>query len=206
MIKKVLQLLAIIPGVFFYLVHPVIKCLQLLNMYTYSVYKSILIKGASWSVIFRPRVRVFGVNNIFIESGVVIDKYTTLYSVGNDKYNTSELRILSNTNIGESAHITAVNKIVIGRNVLIGKNVTITDNYHGEIIKSCLDIPPIDREMYSPGPVIIGENVWIGDKVVVLPNVIIGRNAIVGAGTIVTKDIPENAVVVGNPGRIVKIL
>lgn len=116
--------------------------------------------------------------------------------------------ICENTHIGESAHITSINRITIGKNVLIGKNVTITDNYHGEITNSDAQIPPLHCRMYSPGPVLIGDNVWIGDKVVILPNVTIGNNAIIGASTVVTKDVPANAVVVvvGNPCRIIKIL
>ena len=51
------------------------------------------------------------------------------------------------------------------------------------------------------GKVIIGDNVFIGAKSIVLPNVKIGNNVVIGAGTIVSKDIPDNSVVVGNPGK-----
>jgi len=53
-------------------------------------------------------------------------------------------------------------------------------------------------------PVIIGDDVWIGCNVVILPGTTIGSHAVIGAGAVVTKDIPEYAVVVGNPARIVK--
>ena len=52
----------------------------------------------------------------------------------------------------------------------------------------------------------IRKNAWIGARVSILPGVTIGENAIVGTGSIVTKDVPDNAVVVGNPARIVKMI
>ncbi len=55
------------------------------------------------------------------------------------------------------------------------------------------------------GNVVIGNGVWIGDSVVVLPGVKIGNGAVIGAGSIVTKDIPDYAVAVGNPARVIKM-
>ena len=57
--------------------------------------------------------------------------------------------------------------------------------------------------MFGPN-VTIGENVWIGAGVVIVPGVHIGRNSVIGAGSIVTKDIPENVVAVGNPCRVLR--
>ena len=54
-------------------------------------------------------------------------------------------------------------------------------------------------------PVEIGDNVWIGARVIILPGVHIGSGAVIGAGSIVTKDIPQNVVVVGNPAKIIKV-
>lgn len=48
--------------------------------------------------------------------------------------------------------------------------------------------------------------IWIGVNVTILPGVTIGENAVVGAGAVVTKDVPDNAVVVGNPARVIKYL
>lgn len=114
------------------------------------------------------------------------------------------ISIGNNTIIGEDFHITAINKIQIGNGVLMGKKVTISDNGHGKIVAELLRVPPVDRPLYSKGPVVIEDNVWIGDKATILSGVRIGANAIVGANAVVTKDIPENCVVGGNPARIIK--
>jgi maltose O-acetyltransferase len=53
-------------------------------------------------------------------------------------------------------------------------------------------------------PITIEDNVWIGGSAVLLPGVTVGLNAVVGAGAVVTKDVPPNAVVVGNPARVIR--
>ena len=53
------------------------------------------------------------------------------------------------------------------------------------------------------GDVIIGNNVWIGDKIIILPGVKIGGGAVIGAGSVVTKDIPDSAIAAGNPAKII---
>lgn len=106
--------------------------------------------------------------------------------------------------INDSAHITAIDSIRIGNNVLTGKNVLITDNSHGAIDLESLKLPPVKREVVSKGPVVIGDNVWIGDKASVLPGVTIGEGSIVAANAVVTRDVPPYSVVAGIPARIVK--
>ena len=63
-----------------------------------------------------------------------------------------------------------------------------------------------DRYVITCKPVHIKRNVWIGVNVTILPGVTIGENAVVGAGAVVTKDVPDNAVVVGNPARVIRYL
>ncbi|MBE5926105.1 MAG: acyltransferase [Lachnospiraceae bacterium] len=108
--------------------------------------------------------------------------------------------------INPYTHIGAVNKIVIGNRTLIGAGVLITDHSHGKCTEEELKKEPRKRALYSKGKVVIGENVWIGEHVAILPGVTIGDNAIIGANAVVTKDVPKNAVVGGNPARIIKII
>lgn len=117
-----------------------------------------------------------------------------------------EVIIRNNVSINYDVHIACVNKIIIGDNVLIASKVFITDHYHGNIDFETLKKPPSLRKVISNGPVVIENNVWIGEGVAIMPNVHIGKNVIIGANAVVTKDIPDNAVVGGVPARIIKIL
>lgn len=65
---------------------------------------------------------------------------------------------------------------------------------------------PIKRELKSKGPVIIGNNVWLADKVTICPGVTIGEGSIVGANSVVTKSIPPCSVAAGVPARIISQL
>ena len=113
-----------------------------------------------------------------------------------------------NVQLNDDVHIAAIERIEIGDNTLIASRVFISDHNHGQYDKrdacSAPDVAPIDRPLIS-SPVKIGCNVWIGEQVCVLPGVNIGDGAIVGAGSIVTKDVPERSIVAGNPARIIRV-
>jgi maltose O-acetyltransferase len=66
------------------------------------------------------------------------------------------------------------------------------------------DLPMRDQGWEVVKPVMIGDDVWIGDRVIILPGVSIGSGAIIGAGAVVVKSVPDWAVVVGNPARVVR--
>lgn len=117
---------------------------------------------------------------------------------------TPEIIIGDNVCIQMDCHIGAINKIIIGNNVLLASKVYISDHSHGMITKEALSLPPTQRKLYSKGPVIIEDNVWLGEGVVVLPGVTIGENSIIGANAVVTKSIPKNSVAGGNPARIIR--
>lgn len=88
--------------------------------------------------------------------------------------------------------------ITIGEKVMIGPAVTIATVGH--------PIDPLLREkgyMYAD-PVVLSDNCWIGANVVICPGVHIGRNAVIGAGSVVTKDIPDNVVAAGNPCNVIR--
>ena len=89
---------------------------------------------------------------------------------------------------------------------MTGKWVTITDNQHGGTDYESLNIMPSKRLLKSKGAVVIGDNVWLGDKVSVLPGVTIGEGAIVAANSVVTHDVPPFCVVAGCPAKVVRKL
>ena len=117
-----------------------------------------------------------------------------------------EVCIGNNVSMNYDCHIGCVNRIVIGDNVLMGSKVLITDHFHGEISVAMLKIPPGRRKVVSSGPVIIEENVWIGEGVAIMPNVRIGRNSIIGANAVVTHDVPPCCVAGGVPAKIIRVL
>lgn len=86
--------------------------------------------------------------------------------------------------------------IYIGDGALIGHNTVLATLNHG--------ILPEERHDLIPKPIRIGKNVWIGSNSTILPGVSIGDNAVIGAGSVVTKDIPENMIAVGSPARVIK--
>ena len=90
--------------------------------------------------------------------------------------------------------------ITIGDDVQIGPNVQLLTPTH-----------PVDadlrRDKWEAGePITIGDNVWLGGGVIVLPGVTIGANTVAGAGAVVTKDMPPGVVVAGNPARVIRTL
>lgn len=139
-------------------------------------------------------------NNSRIGKHAVITAWRSFHGILYNPY----ISIGMNSNIGEYVHITCINRIEIGDNLLTGRNVTITDNSHGMVSADNLAIPPLSRILISKGSIKIGNNVWIGDKVTILPDVEIGDGAIIGANSVVTKNIPKNCVAVGNPVRIIR--
>ena len=114
------------------------------------------------------------------------------------------LYIGNHCSFGAFNHITCANNIVIGNNLLTGKWVTISDNNHGDTLESSLQTPPAKRPIVSRGPIIIEDDVWVGDKATILAGVHIGKGAVIAANAVVTKNVPAYSVAAGNPARIIK--
>ena len=95
--------------------------------------------------------------------------------------------------------------MVIGDHVLIASDVFITDHDHGEITRVAMDVAPALRPLVC-SPVTIGNNVWIGEKVVILKGVEIGEGCVIAAGAVVTKSMPSYSVIGGIPARVLRTL
>jgi acetyltransferase-like isoleucine patch superfamily enzyme len=117
------------------------------------------------------------------------------------------IRFGRDVRLNDYVHIGAVNSVEIGDRVLIASKVFISDHSHGSYgrdgVHSDPLIAPYDRVL-SSAPVLIEEDVWIGEFVSVLPGVRIGKGSVIGTMSTVSKDIPPYSVAVGSPARVIK--
>lgn len=123
--------------------------------------------------------------NFLIEQPIICD-YGYNVEIGERFYSNHNLTLLD------------ANKIKFGNDVFIGPNCSFFTSGHP------IDIKTRNQGLEYAKPIEIGDNVWIGGSVVVLPGVKIGSNSVIGAGSVVVKDIPKNSVAVGNPCRVIK--
>ena len=109
-----------------------------------------------------------------------------------------------NITVGEHVFINACcdfqdhGGVTIGDGCQIGHNVVFATLNHG--------FAPEDRSTTYPAPIVLKKNVWVGSNATILSGVTIGENAIVGAGSVVTKDVPDNAIVGGVPAKVIKYI
>ncbi len=113
------------------------------------------------------------------------------------------LTIGDGTYIGRFVHINAWQSVIIEPNVLLADRVFISDADHNY---EDIEIPVRLQGDCFKGPVKLKEGCWLGIGVVILPGVTIGRNAVVAANSVVTKPVPDYAVVGGIPAKVIKLL
>ena len=112
-----------------------------------------------------------------------------------------------NFQMNDHVHITARESVKIGNNVLLASKIYISDcshgSYSGDENDSHPESIPHDRPLFSK-PVVIEDNVWLGEFVSVLPGVTIGKGSIIGANSVVSKNIPSYVIAVGSPAKPIK--
>jgi abequosyltransferase len=111
------------------------------------------------------------------------------------------IKIGDHTDIGKRLFISCAKKVEIGKGVLIAPNVFISDHSHNY---QNTKIPVKNQGVTDPKPVEIGDGVWLGINVAILPGVKIGKNSVIGANSVVIKSIPDFCVAVGSPAKVVK--
>jgi acetyltransferase-like isoleucine patch superfamily enzyme len=171
--------------------------------------------------ILKSKFKDFGVGSYINEDSLI--KNPHYISIGNNFYAhkrfrmeawdsyleenfTPKILIGNNVCFNTDIHIGCINKVVIGDNCLFGSRIYITDHDHGTTSISDLSLPPIQRKLYSKGPVIIENNVYVGEGVAILSGVTIGENSIIATNAVVTKSVPKNSLVGGVPARVIKSL
>jgi acetyltransferase-like isoleucine patch superfamily enzyme len=181
--------------------------------FSYSIQKKLkqLGVGAEKNVRFygMPIIKLANNSTIEIGGGTVICSDSEMTALGINhpvvlRTLASGAAILIGKNTGISGgSICAATRIDIGNECLIGANVTIVDtDFH--------PINPqgrrhnIDPLSIGTEPIVIEDNVFIGTNVVILKGVRVGKNSVIGAGSVVTKNVPANAIVAGNPARLLR--
>jgi len=153
---------------------------------------------------------LFLVGSQFVEIGDNLIALSELriecFVTNKDKLNSPIVKIGNNVRIMFRCHIGCINKIIIGNNVLLGSNVLIIDHQHGYVDWRDLKISPTSREIVSAGPIVIEDDVWIGENACIMPGVFLGRGCVVGANSVVTKSFPPNSVICGIPAKIIRSL
>lgn len=132
--------------------------------------------------------------HIFLAAGVVVCRFSVLEAAGGD------ISVGSNTRIGDYCSLYGQGGLSIGANVLVASGVRIVPSAHAF---EDVSVPINAQGMVGRG-VRIGDDTWIGANVVVLDGVTIGQGAIVGAGSVVTRDVPDYGIVVGSPAKVIR--
>ena len=147
------------------------------------------------SVVIEPGALIFHPENISLDEDVYVGHYAILKG-----YYRNELVIGRGAWIGQAAFLHAAGGIVVGADVGIGPHVCILTSSHGEPGRAL----PIMKGPLELAPFVLGDGCDIGIGAVILPGVTVGKGAQVGAGAVVTHDVPDYAVVAGNPARVLR--
>ncbi len=168
----------------------------LIGIYARRIALRAILARAGARLIVWPRCSFFGPEGIELGHNVAIFSNSCFASAAG-----GQLRIGDNVSFNRNSFVDASSGVVhIGDDCLFGPNVVIRSSNHRH---SNVDIP-IRKQGHVPGKIIIGNDVWVGANVVILPDVTIGKGCIVGAGAVVTASLPDNAIAVGVPARIMR--
>tara|TARA_B100001250_G_scaffold248127_1_gene213328 strand:+ start:372 stop:1184 length:813 start_codon:yes stop_codon:yes gene_type:complete len=156
-------------------------------------------KGGAY---FKPRyIKVFG-NSVYVDDFPTLigasdaNIQFTSWNIGNHK---GEIIIGKYSLITPGVRIMAANRIEIGDACMIAHGAYISDaDWHGIYDRA--------KPVGITKPIVLKDNVWIGDSAIICKGVTIGKNSIIGAGAVVTKDVPENCIYAGNPAKFIKNL
>jgi carbonic anhydrase/acetyltransferase-like protein (isoleucine patch superfamily) len=135
--------------------------------------------------------------DVTLERDVALDRGVLLLCSGRETG--EKLIIRSGTYVNRYTILDAHERLEIGRRCLIGPHCFITDGNHGIAAGMTLVGQPM-----TTAPVHIADDVWIGAGVVILPGVRIATGAVIGAGSVVTRDVPANAIAVGIPAQVIR--
>ena len=147
-------------------------------------------------------VRLVGEQRISIGDNVFIGSGSWLQTLPDDHNSTVAIAVGNGTSIAGGCVISAVRQVILEEEVLVARNVYISDHMHRHIdTQTAILHQGLDKIR----PVRVKMGAWLGQNVVVCPGVTIGRGAVIGANSVVIRDIPDFAVAAGAPARVLKV-
>jgi acetyltransferase-like isoleucine patch superfamily enzyme len=158
---------------------------------------------------FGPRSQIRGARAVSFGADFSCGSDTWIEAVttyGDDSFQPA-IRIGTRVALSNRVHISAIERIEIGDETLIGSGVFVADHNHGDYSGTVQSSPaeaPAVRRLGGGGPVVVGPRVWIGDNAVLIGPLTIGAGAVIGANAVVTKDVAPGAIVGGIPARVLK--
>lgn len=156
--------------------------------------------------IFRFPLALYGKKYIDFGERLTLGRNCRLEAYSLDGTQDKRLIFGKNVQLNDNVHIDAMKRVEIGNNVLMASHIFISDNSHGgykEGVACNPDVPPMERD-YEIKPVIIEDNVWIGEGAFISMGVTVGRGSVVGAHSFVNRNIPPYSIAVGNPAKVIK--
>ncbi len=148
-----------------------------------------------------PVCSMMGLGKISIGNNTYLCRNARLDVYSADRADVTGIRIGNNCYIGYNFSVLCGLEVVIEDSVLIASDVTIIGSNHG--------INPESEDEYMHqeldlGRIVIGEGTWIGEKVMILPDVSIGKKCVLGSGSVITKSVPDYCIAAGNPAKVIK--
>lgn len=150
--------------------------------------------------VLQPPVRLSGEKRIAVGSDVFVGAGSWLQVLGHAPGGIA-LSIGDGTSIAGNCVLSAASSIRLGEKVLVARGVYVSDHIHAYEDPSR---PVLDQGIDRVAPVEIEDGAWLGENVVICPGVRIGRGAVIGANAVVLEDVPDHALAVGVPAKVVR--
>jgi acetyltransferase-like isoleucine patch superfamily enzyme len=162
------------------------------------------------SLYLGPGCRVLGARCVSFGRGIYAERNLWLEAVTSYRTQCFQPHIVIGDEVcfSDGVHISSIASVAIGSGCLFGSKIYVSDHNHGIYRgeqQSRPDEPPAHRLLGGGGPVVIGENVWVGDNSVILGPATIGKGAIVAANSVVRGVVPANTIVAGAPAKTIKV-
>jgi lipopolysaccharide O-acetyltransferase len=157
-----------------------------------------------------PGCRIIGGRHISFGKDIYVERNLWLEAVTSYRSQQFQPKIAigDRVSFSDGVHISSIASIAIGSHSLFGSRIYVSDHNHGIYrgeVQSSPEEAPANRFLGGGGPVVIGENVWIGDNSVIIGPATIGNGAIVGANSVVRGVVASNTIVAGTPARPIKV-